>query len=493
MRSIIIIAGIFCTYLCHGGVYHYKYTEKCSRAYKEYLSLQPEQGDEAIKQELISDPYNLMATYIADYKDCMVLLFNGDKNDYDQLKHHQNERLELLERGDEGSPWHRLCKAGIYMHWAFAHLRFNEKLDAAGAFRKSYLLLKENEKLFPNFTYDDIFFGIEQATVGAIPDNFRWIAALFGMKGNITQGIDKLNRFISSHKSGDPLYEEALVYSAYMHYFLLSDKEKSWAIVNRSDFSTSGNLVNSFVKVNIALNYRKAATAKDILYNATTIPGYEHYPILEYEYGYALLHKLDKSAINHFNRFLNRYNGRIFVKDTWQKCAYYYYLNGDNKKAEYCRQKVLSESNDITDSDRQALRFAKQNKWPNKTLLKSQLLTDGGYYSEARDLLSTTSATDFSKKAHLLEYYFRQARVQDELGDDNSAVSNYKKAIELGRDMQEQFAARSALQLGFLYEDKGDNATAVKMYELALSMKNHDFQNSIDQQAKAGVSRLTSK
>lgn len=473
--------------------YHYKYTQNCSRAYQSYLSMDTDKGDRMLKQELLSDPYNLMATYVADYKDCILLLFNGDKRDYSQLKHHQNERLKLLERGDEYSPWHRLCKAGIYMHWAFVHLRFNEKLDAASCFRKSFLLLKENEKLYPSFSYNDIFFGIEQATVGAIPDNFKWIATLFGMRGDVNRGIGMINKFVNSHKKGDPLYEEALVYSAYMHYYLMSDKEKAWTIVTSNDFDTENNLINSFVKANIALNYRKAEEAKKVLEHAATISGYADYPVFEYEYGYALLHKLDTDAITHFRRFLKNYNGKMFVKDAWQKSAYYYYIFDNNAKAEECRKRILSESNDITDSDKQALRFAEHGTWPHRTLLKVQLLTDGGYYNKAIALLKTTNEASYTSVAHKLEYYFRQARVQDELGDAAAAIINYKKAIEIGKDRQEQFAARSALQLGFLYEDAGATNKAVAMYELALSMKNHDFQNSIDQQAKAGINRLTQK
>src|SRR5690606_4246305 len=112
------------------------------------------------------------------------------------------------------------------------------------------------------------------------------------------------------------------------------------------------------------------------------------YPIFEYEYGYALLYKGDPEAINRFNTFLKNYKGSIFVKDGWQKLAYAYYLQGNTKMAEYCRGKILTYGNSITDSDKQALRFAQQGTWPHATLLKAQLLTDGGYYKDAYGLLS---------------------------------------------------------------------------------------------------------
>lgn len=471
--------------------YHYAYNKNCSSAYTAYLSLRPEEGKEFLKKELIADPYNLMATYIADYNDCLLLLFNGDKRDYAQLKQHLNTRLALMNRGDDNSPWHRLCKAGLHMHWAFVYLRFNEQFKAAYNFRKSYILLKENKRMFPDFAYTDIFLGIEDATIGSIPDNYKWLASLFGMKGDLKRGVGTVKKFIESHKEGDAFYAEALVYYAYMNYYLLSDKSEAWQTVNRPDFSTDKNLVNAFVKVNLAINYRKAGEAERLLKQLKGQSGYNSFPIFNYEYGYALMHKLDTNAIGKFQAFLRDYKGRIFVQDAWQKMAYMHHLSGKKAEAEYCKKKILSFEDPITDSDKQAIRFAQKSTWPNKSLLQAQLLTDGGYYAEAMTLLNTHSSGDYVSIADKLEYHFRLARANDESGNINTAVENYKKAIGIGRQREEQFAARAALQLGFLYEKQGQNDKAMMMYKDALSMKNHDFQNSIDQQAKAGINRLS--
>lgn len=454
------------------------------------MSLHPEEAKELLREELISDPYNLMATYISDYDDCLLLLYNGDPVDYTQLKHHQNERLSLMERGDEHSPWHRLCKAGIYMHWAFVHLRFNEKLKAASSFRRSYLLLKENRKLFPKFAYNDIFSGIEEATVGVLPDNFKWVASIFGMRGDVKSGVNKVKSFLDTHAETDPLYSEALIYYAYLNYYLLSDKEEAWKIVSADVFNTTDNLMYCFVKTNIAINYRKANVAIKILHEAEQSSNYKKYPIFDYEYGYALLYKQDKDAVNRMNNFLKHYSGGIFVKDAWQKMCYAYHLQGNTRMANYCKKMILTQGTENTDSDKQAQRFAEHDKWPDRLLLKAQLFTDGGYYHEALTVLNSVRPEDMSDLPFELEYRFRLARVNEELGHSAIAIESYNKTIKLGKERQEQFAARSALQLGFLYEKSGLNDKAIEMFRLAISMKDHDFKNSIDQQAKAGLNRL---
>ena len=324
-----------------------------------------------------------------------------------------------------------------------------------------------------------------------MPDNYKWIASIFGLRGDVKSGVGKVKKFIDGHSKEDALYAEALIYYAYLNYYILSDKDEAWKTVSSHEFSTEGNLMNSFVKVNIAINYRKANTAIKVLQQAERIDRYKMYPIFDYEYGYALLYKQDKESVLRFNNFLKNYKGQIFVKDAWQKLSYAYYLQGNSKMAEYCKKKITTEGTTNTDSDKQASRFAGQPGWPNETLLKGQLYTDGGYYEQALSVLSSASAEQYTNVAHKLEYYFRMARVNDELGSSEAAIEYYNKTIKTGIDRQEQFAARSALQLGFFYEKQSLNAKAVEMFQLALSMKSHDFKNSIDQQAKAGINRLS--
>jgi hypothetical protein len=63
--------------------------------------------------------------------------------------------------------------------------------------------------------------------------------------------------------------------------------------------------------------------------------------------------------------------------------------------------------------------------------------------------------------------------------------------MQQGADRKEQFAARACLQLGLLYEKQGKRDIALQYFNQCLTMRDHDFQQSIDQQAKAGINRLS--
>lgn len=490
MRNIILFfLLILCSARLSAHNYEFVYSEECKKAYGHFMNLESAEGYAALKKEFISNPQNLMATYIGDYEDCLVLLFNGNPLDYQERKHHLDERLKIIDRYEGESPWYRLCKAGLYMHWAFVEIRFDQKLKAANYFRKSYQLLKENNRLYPSFEYNNLFLGIEIAAVGAIPDNYRWIASIFGMRGDVNKGMGQVEQFIKKHSANEPLYSEAVIYYTYMLYYLKSDKQKSWEYIS-DYYNANKGLVATFVKANIGLNFHKAADAQAVLQAATTNPYYNTYPIFDYEYGYAYMHSIDDNAISKFRSFLKRYKGNIFVKDAWFRMGQLYHIKGDKGSVSVCRNNTLLKGTDMTDSDKQALRRARGNEWGEPMLIKAQLLLDGGYYQKAYSMLVSEEAEKSLVNKKPIEYYFRLGRVYDELHKKSLAVKYYNKTIDEGRNSTEQFAARAALQLGFLYEREGRSSLAADMYKTALSMHGHDFENSIDQQSKAGLNRL---
>ncbi|MBS1588773.1 MAG: hypothetical protein JST52_04085 [Bacteroidetes bacterium] len=489
MRWLLLLFLVSVSQPTYSQQYVYDYSPLCSKAYDQYMSLNLSAGNATIKQELVNNPYNLMATYLADYEDCLLLLMNGDKRDYQQRENHFDERLELLEKGTKHSPWHRLCKAGLYFHWALVHIRFGENLQAATTFRRSFLLLKENAKLFPDFPQNQIFLGTEEAVVGTVPDNYQWLASIFGMKGDVKKGVAKLNHFINTGNEHTPLRTEAIIFQIYLKFYLLSQQEEVWNFVNSLRFSTNNNLLHSFVKANIALNFRKADVALQTLQNARQIADYNKYPILDFETGTALLHKLDPEAATYFLRFLARFRGNFFVKDAYQKLSFLSYLQKNLSQAAYYRQQVLKQGSKLVDADKQAMRFAESNICPAPAILEARLLSDGGYYQVALQKLLDVDANKLSL-VDRLEYYFRLGRIYDELDNDSKSIQFYTTTIQYGRSRPEHFAARSALQMGMMYERKGKKNDALRCYNDCLSMRGHDFQANIDQQAKAGLNRL---
>lgn len=472
------------------GTYTYDYSSNCSKAYQHYLALHTAEGRAHIIAEIKTNPYNLMATYVSDYEDCLLLLLTCDPAEYEQRKGHFDARLELLEKGSETSPWYRFCKAGLYMHWAIVHTRFGENYKAALKFRKALSLIKENERLFPAFEYNNVYTGLKEAIVGSLPGNYKWLAAIFGLKGNTKQGVGKLASFVNTHTAAQAMHAEAVLYYSYTRFYLLAEHKEVWNFFNSPAFVTHNNLMNTFAKANIGLDHHKTDDFISALQDAAADPNYSRYPILEFQMGLALLTKADLSCIGYFQKFLEKNKGDVFLKEAWEKQALAWYIKGDMKQAEYCRNQIDLTGVERLDADKQAQKFYEKKTWPIRKLLQARLLLDGGYAGQALTVLSGISMNALPNAADKSEYYFRLGKAYEELSDNKKAIANYASAINIGKNRHEQFAARAALQTGVIYEHTGMKSNALKSYRQCLDMPSHDFQNSIDQLAKAGINRL---
>ena len=479
---------------------YYDYDDNCQIAYINFMALHFEEGNNYITAEKKAHPNNRLAAYIEDYADCIPLLMNCDEDEYKLLAPHFDERIKILENGDVNSPWYRFCIAGIYLHKAIINIRFGEQYKAALNFRRSFTLLEDNERLFPQFEYDHVFTGLEEAVVGALPGSYKWIASVFGLKGDVKQGTQQLTTFINTHSSAQPIYAETVLYYAFARFYLLSEQKETWAFLNSPAFSTQSNLLNTFAKVNIALDYRKSDAAIETLQTAASSPDYSRYPIFDYQFGCALLTRLDSTCTNYFYRYQQKTKSDLYIKDTWQKMAFAWYANGNMNKATYCMNQVSTRGAARLDADKQALRFAKNKTWPLKNVLQARLLIDGGYSDKAIAILRSVSPAGIKFPADKSEYFFRLGRAYQAQYDDNggkenftAALNNYTEAVTAGKGRPEQYAARAALQAGKMFEQVNMAREAREKYNECLDMPDHDFQNSIDQQAKAGLNRLEGK
>ena len=230
--------------------------------------------------------------------------------------------------------------------------------------------------------------------------------------------------------------------------------------------------------------------AKNIILNKNPSPEYMPTSVWDFEMAYAKLHHLElPDAIRYFEKYLKNFRGKFYVKDSYLKLSWCYYLSGNTVAAENIRKQVLLKGNTDTDADKQAGKEAKTGSWPNTLLLKARLMNDGGYNHEALALLQGKSSEDFTKPEEKLEFVYRVARIYDDMGKDEEAIQFYLLAIKLGENRKEYYAARANLQIANMYERQGKKAVAIAYFQKCLDLGDHDFKDSIDQKAKSGIAR----
>ena len=213
---------------------------------------------------------------------------------------------------------------------------------------------------------------------------------------------------------------------------------------------------------------------------------------LHYMEAGARLNNLDFSAEKNYLLYVNNYKGKSFVNSGWQRLAWCRLLQGDMKGYQTYISHCLENTkiNTLSDEDNQATKEGQSKEIPNVPLLRSRLLFDGGYYTRSLNEIAGKPMSAFPKLRDQLEFTYRLARIFDKTGKKDKAEQYYIQTLENGDLKPYYFAANSALMLGLLKEDARDTTAALAYFKKCLSMTHHEYQNSIDQKAKAGLNRL---
>lgn len=472
------------------GQKHYEFNTTCRQAYQAIIQLRLEDGSRLLENEKKRDPDNLIPFFLDNYIDFFQLFFNEDPGQYEAWKDRLDQRLELMSQGPESSPFHLFTRSVIHFQWAAIQIKFGNHWDAGWDFRRSFLQSRDCAKRFPGFAAATMLSGAMQVVAGTIPDGYKWLSSLLGIRGNITSGMQQLERFLAATDEWAGLYrDEAIFYYLYLKFYIENKREEVFAFIRQHQLDVRNNHLYAYLYANLCINDHRSALAQQVMRQRNNAPVYLDMPVWDLEMGYTSLNHLEPGAAAYLERFLRRFKGRFYVKDALLKLSWFYYLSGDMSRADSFRLLVLHKGGIEADADQQAMKEARNRKWPNKLLLQARLLSDGGYFIEALRLLQGMDSPDLVTAEEKCEYAYRLGRIYDGLGRAEEAIGAYLTTIKAGERLKEYYAARAALQIGFIYEEKGDRTQAMSYFEKCLSFKDHDYKNSLDQRAKAGIAR----
>jgi tetratricopeptide (TPR) repeat protein len=492
--GILILKGAF-VLLVFPVYAQYNYSENCLKAYDAVLELNFAGARQFIAAERSHDPSNLVPLSLENYIDFLTLFIGEERSRYEQLKPGFLSRIDLLAKGNRASPCYNFCLGEADLQWAFIQLKFGDYTQAALKIRKAHQFFTENEVLYPNFLPDKIGLGVTHFIGGIVPDSYKWIASLMGMDGTINQALEEL-KSVAAYNGQDMMFQnyrtEALYYLAVISSSLFRNKSEALAIIDlfNSDPRQHGPLV-IYAKAGVLMKNGKNELALQLLINRKRDPYSFPFYYLDFIEGMARLNKLDTSSIDNFRYFTDHFRGINYIKTAWQKIGWMNFINGDTAAYFIAMKKVMVSGSAIVDEDKQALREAEGKQAPNLILLKARLLFDGGYYDNAlAELLNNSTKKYLLSRQDLVEYTYRMGRIYHESGNWDKAIHYYSVTIQRGKHEPWYFAASSALQLGLLYENRGDLARADSAYHVCLLCKPAEYKNSLSQKAKAGINRI---
>ena len=489
---------LFCLLLLSSFAHaEFVWTDNCMEAYTECEKLNFQRANQLLANEKKLRPDNHIPLYIESEMDFLLSFISEDEKVLSVLKKNNEARIDQLEKIKESSPYKQLFIAEMYMQMAIARVKFEEYIGTMYDTRKAFKLLIENKTLYPDFKPNLRGIGLIHTVIGAIPKNFQWIVTLLGMDGDIKLGFSELKQLLAATYTQPELVwerEDVIVMLTFLQVSLEKDKNKD---IIRKRFYTIPDLDAKPMLQFAKCVFHSACSENDsiinLLENRKADPNDYQIEYLHYMEGAARLNSLDFTGEKNYLLYVNRYKGKTFVNSAWQRLAWCRLLQGDMKGYQTYINHCLENTkiNTLSDEDNQATKEAETKEVPNIPLLRSRLLFDGGYYLRSLNEIAGKPMSTFPKLKDQLEFTYRLARIFDKTDKKDKAEQYYIQTLENGDLKPYYFAANSALMLGLLKEDAKDTATALSYFKKCLSMTHHEYQNSIDQKAKAGINRMS--
>lgn len=469
----------------------FDFNERIQKAYQQIIRLKFDDGKRLLDEEQRLNPSNQLPLLYNNYIDFLKAFISEERKDFDLFSSNASERLDKLK--EENSPFSLYSRAEMMLQEAMLRIKFREFVPAAWEIRKVYKIIEKNSSRFPSFPLNKKNFSFLHIIVGAVPENYRGLVKLVGMEGTIVQGTDELNAMLGSiDNTGYKVYREEIL-------FYLSSVKNSFSKNENSTLAVSElmkplcrqSLLMRYCYSNLMMKIGKNEEALQALSDTSSQAGTYPFYFLNYKTGLARLRKLDYSAAEReLQKFITHFHGINYLRSACQNVAWIYLLKGDQKKYSDYINLCRRIGNDFVDEDKDATNEATEKEIPNLLLLRARLLFDGGYYQQSLAIIAGKSAENFPRFKDQLEVSYRFARILHKLNQVDKAIAYFEQTLKNGSETKYYFAANSALLLGTIYEERNDFEKAKIYYTKCLSLRNHEYQNSIDQKAHAGLERV---
>jgi len=483
---------LFVTLLPLTAAANFDFNANCIKAYQNIFELKLGAARALIAAEKKARPQNAIVPLLENYVDYFYLLTTESKSEFDRLENNKSVRLDQISKADKASPYYLYAQAEINLQWALIRGRYGAYFAAAREINRANSLLKDNQKKFPGFHLNMKGLGLINVVMGTLPDGFMKSAlATFGVKGDVQTGLSQLDRLAENlpKSNYEPFYEEVVFYYAYILTDVAKSPQAYAKVMKYTSRISDSSLLKTYMQAYASARSGKNDQAIEILEGRPKGNVYQSFPYLDYLLGVVRLNKLDVKAAANFDQFLQSNKGVNYIKDTYLHLAWISLLKDDTADYTALVSKVKNSGATYADKDKQALNEANAPA-PHLALLKARLLYDGGYLNRALDVLNASKADDFKTAKDKIEYAYRLARVNDDLGKDDVALAHYQTAFNVGKNQKFYFAAKSAVLMGNIYEKKKNLAKAKAYFNLAIGLKDHEYENSIENEAKQGLKRI---
>ena len=276
------------------------------------------------------DPDNLIPEFLDNYIDFFQLFFNEDAAEYPAVKVRLEQRLVDMEEGPLSSPFNLFTRSVIHFQWAAINVKMGNNLDAGLEFRRSFLESQECRQKFPAFGPALMLSGAMKVVASTIPDGYKWLSNLLGIRGSVREGMGELDQFLGLDDEWSALFrDEANFYYLYFS-FISSTSMNRFLRISGSITWMCRTIISMricmpiFVSMISSRRWPSGSSREGAGRRVTWIC-----PFGTWRWVMLALNHLEPGTPIYLERFLRRFRGRFYVKDALEKLSWYYYEKGD--------------------------------------------------------------------------------------------------------------------------------------------------------------------
>lgn len=401
-----------------------------------------------------------------------------------------NDSLTALTDALGDAPGARLLGATAKLHRALSFGRQERYARAGNAFREACGRFRDLSG--PDALYGQ---GVCEVAAGAVPRKYRWLARLFGFRGDVAGGLAKLD---AAARADAALAVDATVGLAIADATL---NERRAGSVDRlaalAEAWPESPALAYLAGYHLLLD-RRAAEAEAALRRAEAAlagDGVHPIPFVEAHLGLALFRQRRfEEAAPVLERYARTFRGRALVAQSALHAGLAYEVGGDRRRAEALYRRVRADRD--YDSDLSAEREAERRleaplSEVDRVLLVAGAAYDAGDYDEAvRQLQPIVTDVGLSAEARA-EAAYRTGRARQAQGDWADALRHFQLAATRPGDPLAKWGPWSVYHMGEVHEAAGDPGEAAAHYRRVLENETEfDYHKSLEQRTRAALERI---
>jgi len=447
----------------------YDYNSNCRQAMQSILDLKFRDARVFIANEKTVHPDNGYAIFLEHYADAIELIVTEEEELYERLIDNFEDRMDRMNKLDDGSPDNRWLQAEILFHTGLAQIKYGSRFGGATKLMSSYRKTREHRQKYPDFWQNRKLTGIFNIILDYIPPFMRWAADMFGYSGNAELGLFQLRQYCDDAAATPGFAEEGVMMAALGYKLTWGEPEGFAFLAGQPESMQSKTLVKYLYASAATYTYRNdlaLSLLSDIRREDLQVNFYH----LDYITGRCKLNHLEPDAAVYLQKYLDEFPGLDYKKDVCNRLSFHFLVHGDMERYREYREMTGRVGQELRDRDQEAVLESRTGCDPHPGLLRARLLCDGGYFNDAMQVLLAIRPDEMNIPPFRLEFLYRKGRILQLSGRQDEAIRELTACYDLGAKLPHTFACRSALYLGKIYEESKDSAKAAEWYEKCIGV-----------------------